>query len=114
MSKQELPAPWFLGLSEEYLRRSTFLAQVLRKIRRTYFSYFKTDYVRQSIAVNREGNCHRCGACCKLLYDCPFLGHDAHALPYCRIYGDLRPMACKNYPFDRADSEIEQCGFKFR
>ncbi|MEW6057206.1 MAG: hypothetical protein AB1540_11385 [Bdellovibrionota bacterium] len=113
-SKQLLVMPGFFGITEETLQKKTFLAQTLRKLRRFYFSIFRKDYIRQSVAVNREGECHRCGACCKLIYRCPFLGHDAQDLPYCRIYGDLRPGSCKNYPFDRVDSEIEQCGFKFK
>ena len=94
--------------------RDTALSQVLRKLRRAYFAIFHREYVRQTIAAEREGECHRCGACCALVYRCPFLGHDAQNLPYCRIYGDLRPGSCKNYPFDRVDSEIEQCGFRFK
>ncbi|MBI3544498.1 MAG: hypothetical protein HY075_14600 [Deltaproteobacteria bacterium] len=105
--------PGFFGLSEEFLSRNTYLSECLRKIRRGYFAVFHADYVKANIQ-ERQGECHRCGACCKLVYDCPFLGHDAHSLPYCRIYGDLRPGACKNYPFDRVDAEIEQCGFKFK
>lgn len=103
----------FFGLSEKYLGRNTFFAQFLRKTRRTFYALFRRKYVRESIANVRKGECHRCGACCKLLFECPFLGHDSQNLPYCRIYGDLRPAACKIYPFDKVDSEIEQCGFRF-
>ena len=113
MANPQLPMPKFLWFSEEFMKRDTLFSQFLRKSRRTYLSYFHPSYVKQAVAA-REGECHRCGACCKLLYDCPFLGHDSQNLPYCRIYGDLRPYACKNYPFDRVDSEIEQCGFKFK
>ena len=109
-----IPMPSFFGIPEAAMRKNTFFSQFLRKSRRGYFAMFHRDYVRQNIAVSRDGDCHRCGACCKLLYNCPFLGHDSQNLPYCRIYGDLRPGACKNYPFDRVDSEIEQCGFKFK
>src|SRR4051812_6135898 len=82
-------APWFLGLSEDFLMRKTMWARFFRKMRRAYFGIFHREYVRQSIE-SRKGDCHRCGACCELLYKCPFLGHDAQSLPYCRIYGDLR------------------------
>ena len=114
LNEQKIPEPKFLWFSDEVLMKKTFFSQFLRKVRRAYFAFFHRDYVRQSIAANREGECHRCGACCKLIYQCPFLGYDSENLPFCRIYGDLRPGACKNYPFDRADSEIEQCGFKFK
>lgn len=114
LNEPTISIPSFFGFSEETLRRYTFLSQFLRKFRRAYFAIFRRDYVRRSIAANREGECHRCGACCQLIYKCPFLGYDSESLPYCRIYGDLRPGSCKNYPFDRVDSEIEQCGFKFK
>lgn len=102
---------------QEFYRRNvvekTFFGQFLRKMRRTYLSYFRPEYIRQSIADNRKGECHRCGACCELVYRCPFLGRDAQNLPYCRVYGELRPGNCRNYPFDKVDSEIEQCGYSF-
>lgn len=89
------------------------LGQMIRKARRFYLGTFRQDYVARSIEANRQGECHRCGACCELVYKCPFLGRDSQKLPYCRIYGDLRPGSCRNYPFDAVDSEIERCGFKF-
>ena len=91
----------------------SFIGQFLRKTRRTYLSLFRADYVKKSIAENRKGDCHRCGACCELVYKCPFLGRDGQNLPYCRVYGELRPANCRNYPFDAVDSEIEQCGYRF-
>jgi hypothetical protein len=99
-----------------YDRKKTdprFVGQFLRKARRFYLGTFRPEYIARSIAENRKGDCHRCGACCELIYKCPFLGRDSQKLPYCRIYGDLRPENCRNYPFDVIDSEIERCGFKF-
>lgn len=89
------------------------LAQVLRKARRFYLGTFRPEYIQKSIAEKRKGECHRCGLCCELIYRCPFLGRDGENLPYCRIYGDLRPANCRNYPFDAVDSEVEQCGYRF-
>jgi hypothetical protein len=92
----------------------TFLGQLLRKLRRSYLGTFKPEVIQKSIKETRKGDCHRCGLCCELIYKCPFLGKDHQNLPYCRIYGDLRPANCKNYPFDETDSEIDQCGFTFK
>lgn len=92
----------------------SLVAQLLRKFRRFYLGTFKKDYIAANIAANREGDCHRCGLCCELIYRCPFLGKDAQKLPYCRIYGELRPANCRNYPFDAIDSEVDTCGFKFK
>lgn len=91
-----------------------FVSQVLRKARRFYLGTFRTERIKESIAKTRTGECHRCGACCELIYRCPFLGRDSKNLPYCRVYGDLRPANCRNYPFDVIDSEIKQCGFSFK
>ena len=98
--------------SRKIIERS-ILGQILRKGRRFIIGTFQPARVRASIEAGRSGECHRCGACCELLFRCPFLGRDAQNLPYCRIYGDLRPANCRNYPFDRIDSEIDRCGFRF-
>ncbi len=91
-----------------------FVGQLLRKLRRFYLGTFKPETIQKSIAETRQGDCHRCGLCCELIYKCPFLGKDHQNLPYCRVYGDLRPANCKNYPFDVTDSEIDQCGYSFK
>src|SRR3954451_6102982 len=96
------------------ITQRNLVGQVLRKLRRFYLGTFRPEYVEKAIAETRQGDCHRCGLCCELIYKCPFLGRDSQSLPYCRIYGDLRPANCKNYPFDDIDSEIDQCGFKFK
>ena len=100
-----------------YYRKKTersFLGQVIRKCRRFFLGTLHPDYIEKSIAETREGECHRCGLCCELVYRCPFFGRDAQNLPYCRVYGELRPANCRNYPFDAVDSEIDQCGFRFK
>jgi hypothetical protein len=102
--------PWY----EERLTKRNLFGQFLRKSRRFYLGTFKQDYIQKAIAETRGGECHRCGLCCELIYKCPFLGKDGENLPYCRIYGDLRPANCRNYPFDRMDSEIDQCGYTFK
>jgi hypothetical protein len=107
---------WFerlLTLYEQKVRERSLVGQFVRKFRRLYLGVFRKDYVAQSIAANRQGDCHRCGLCCQLIYKCTFLGKDGQGLPYCRIYGDLRPTNCRTYPFDSIDSEVDRCGFKF-
>lgn len=92
----------------------SLVGQFLRKSRRFYLGTFRPEYIQQAIAETRQGDCHRCGLCCELIYKCPFLGRDGQNLPYCRVYGDLRPANCRNYPFDASDSEIDTCGYKFQ
>jgi uncharacterized protein len=103
----------FYAFYRRKVLEKTFFGQLLRKLRRTYLSAFRPEYVQKSIAETRKGDCHRCGACCELVHRCPFLGRDGQNLPYCRVYGELRPGNCRNYPLDATDSEIEQCGYTF-
>lgn len=109
-------SPWgaLLAWYGRHKGRPGLLGQLLRKLRRFYLGTFRRDYIQKSIQETRTGECHRCGRCCELIYRCPFLGRDAQNLPYCRVYGDLRPANCRNYPFDAVDSEVEQCGFRFK
>lgn len=93
--------------------RQNFLTKVLRWLRRVYLTHFRPDYVEKATA-ERQGECNRCGACCALVYRCPFLGHDAENLPYCRVYGTLQPAHCRTYPFDRVDRDVEICSFSFK
>ena len=62
----------------------------------------------------RRGDCNRCGACCKILFRCPFLGTDAEGQYTCRIY-DKRFAQCRLYPLHAADlRELEgQCSYSF-
>lgn len=102
------------SLLDGWLKQKNIWGQFLRRWRRFYYGVFRKDYIARSITETRTGSCNRCGSCCKLVYNCPFLGSDVYNLPYCRIYGDLRPVNCHTYPFDKADSEVEICGFKFK
>lgn len=104
---------WQSWYAQKVVERS-FIGQLLRKLRRFYLGTFKPETIQKSIETTRTGECHRCGACCELIYRCPFLGRDSQNLPYCRVYGDLRPANCRNYPFDVIDSEVDRCGFKFK
>jgi hypothetical protein len=109
-------ATWWKRIQSWYERKvveRNLGGGTLRKLRRFYLGTFRKDYIQKSIAETRSGSCTRCGACCELVFRCPFLGKDAYNLPYCRVYGDLRPANCHNYPFDAVDSEVDICGFKF-
>ena len=110
---ERLRAAYWAWYDIKIVERS-LVGQVMRKWRRMYLGLFKKEYIQKAIAETRQGDCHRCGLCCELIYKCPFLGRDGQNLPYCRIYGDLRPTNCHTYPFDKIDSEIDTCGFTFK
>jgi Fe-S-cluster containining protein len=68
----------------------------------------------EPLLAKRQGECNRCGACCKILFRCPFLGTDADGQYTCRIY-DQRFAQCRLYPLRAADlRELEgQCSYTF-
>jgi len=66
------------------------------------------------LLLKRQGECNRCGACCKILFRCPFLGTDAEGQYTCRIY-DQRFAQCQLFPLRPADlRELgEECSYTF-
>jgi len=65
------------------------------------------------VAPNREGECLDCGACCKLMFRCPFLAYDKkRSKARCRIY-PLRFPACRKYPRAEAEQVCSPCGYRF-
>ncbi|MGK5084453.1 hypothetical protein WDW37_14255 [Bdellovibrionota bacterium FG-1] len=99
---------------EQRVEKRNLLGQFLRKWRRFFIGNFNPGHIQKAIDSTRSGECKRCGACCELLFRCPFLGRDGQNMPYCRVYGELRPTNCRNYPFDARDSEVDQCGYSFK
>lgn len=68
----------------------------------------------EALLAQRKGECNRCGACCKILFQCPFLGTDADGQYVCRIY-EKRFAQCRLFPLHARDLlELEQqCSFSF-
>ena len=66
------------------------------------------------LLAKRHGECNRCGACCKILFRCPFLGTDADGQYTCRIY-EKRFAQCRLYPLHAQDLlELEgECTYTF-
>lgn len=67
-----------------------------------------------------EGECLRCGLCCRINGDCPHLRVDGGGIAVCNVY-ERRPMGCKYWPtkadFERLRKEgfgwiIEKCGYR--
>ena len=93
------------------------LRQALGKARR----FFRANiYTRKNeeLLARRQGECTRCGACCKILIRCPFLVEKPENAPgdiySCSIYGS-RFNQCRLYPIvpkDLLDVE-EECGYTF-
>lgn len=57
--------------------------------------------------ARREGDCKRCGACCKLPVRCPF-----YINKKCSIY-ERRFKPCRVYPARKSDLVGVNCGYRF-
>jgi len=87
--------------------------QAQGKLRRFVSIRFRRDEVVESLAL-RRGDCNRCGACCEILFKCPFLKKHRDGTTTCGIYED-RPGQCRLFPIDRRDLQEVRgtCSFYF-
>ena len=77
-------------------------------VRRFYLTHFRQDYVESQIET-RQGECARCGTCCKIVFDCPYLEEDNQ----CTVYEE-RALQCRAFPIDGRDlEEVPECEFRF-
>jgi hypothetical protein len=83
------------------------------KLRRFVRIRFKKEEVVEALAL-RRGDCNRCGACCEILFKCPFLKKHDDGTTTCGIYED-RPSQCRLFPIDQRDlAEVRgTCSFYF-
>lgn len=89
----------------------------LGKLRRLWLVAFSRKTVEAKLE-RRRGACSRCGACCKLLFQCPAYD-ESDGQPKCLIYND-RPGVCGLFPLDEQDLRDrdivmpdKKCGFFF-
>jgi hypothetical protein len=87
--------------------------QAQGKLRRFVSANFRKDEVIASLAL-RQGECNRCGACCEILFKCPFLKKHRDQTTTCGIYED-RPNQCRLFPIEKRDlAEVRgTCSFYF-
>jgi hypothetical protein len=87
--------------------------QAQGKLRRFVSANFRKDEVIAQLAL-RRGECNRCGACCEILFKCPFLKKHADGTTTCGIYED-RPNQCRLFPIEKRDLEEVRgsCSFYF-
>jgi hypothetical protein len=98
---------------KQHFQDSRIILQSSGKLRRLWLVHFGKGYVQRQISI-RQGDCHQCGTCCKLLFPCPMLTKQG----LCLVYGTCRPQVCKVFPIDQRDiDEVKflgiQCGYRF-
>jgi hypothetical protein len=76
--------------------------QAVGKFRRFYKATFRPRNAAELLQL-RDGECNRCGRCCKILFRCPFLREDGDTYS-CRIYGH-HFASCKLFPLEPRDLE---------
>ncbi len=93
--------------------------QCVGKLRRFALHAVNEEYVAK-MARYRLGECLRCGLCCKLLFECPFLQNLPDGTGRCRIHG-RKPDNCAFFPIDERDLRERDslgaktpCGYRFR
>jgi hypothetical protein len=87
--------------------------QVQGKLRRFVSINFRKDEVIEKLTL-RRGDCNRCGACCEILFKCPFLRKHDDGTSTCGIYED-RPNQCRLFPLEQRDlAEVRgTCSYYF-
>jgi uncharacterized cysteine cluster protein YcgN (CxxCxxCC family) len=86
--------------------------QLQGKLRR----FFQASILREDtepLIAKRQGECNRCGECCKIVFRCPFLGEDKPGEYTCRIY-EHRFAQCQRFPLRARDlREVKACSYTF-
>ena len=87
--------------------------QAQGKIRRFLNTNFRKQEMVAALAL-RRGECNRCGACCELLFKCPFLKKKSDGTSLCGIY-ENRPNSCRLFPMEKRDIQELQgsCSYYF-
>ena len=88
------------------------------KMRRFAIGRLRRRNVHRQAAI-RQGECKRCGVCCKLLFQCPFLQDLPDGGTRCRIH-NTRPRNCRIFPISEKDLHERDllcphlpCGYSF-
>ena len=99
-------------------KRRSRLKRLLGPPRRFIWNVFRPHFVRANLA-KRSGACHRCGACCQLVWKCHYFTY-VNGIPSCKIYHRFRPRNCSNFPIDHHDLKDRNairpdlpCGFSW-
>jgi len=87
--------------------------QAQGKIRRFLNTNFRKQETIAALAL-RRGECNRCGACCELVFKCPFLKKQPDGSSLCGTYAN-RPNSRRLFPIEQRDiQEVKgTCSYYF-
>lgn len=80
------------------------------KIGRFVRHFLTPDDYRANMKKYQQGECNRCGSCCRIIFHCPFLQNLPDGTGHCTIYMTKHaPKACVIFPLDPGDlAEIKR------
>lgn len=89
------------------------------KMFNTWTTYFRPGTVAQWEEW-RQSECAHCGACCEILWRCPFLKTDEQGNSHCSVHSK-RPLPCRTFPIDPHSVELiskfrdveRSCSYRF-
>jgi hypothetical protein len=90
-------------------------------VHRYFVSILTPESIQKRSKSQLQGECNRCGHCCRIHFNCPFLHTEPDGLTHCTIYLTRHaPKVCVVFPLDPADlAEIKRsiepatCSFDF-
>ncbi|TNE48843.1 MAG: YkgJ family cysteine cluster protein [Deltaproteobacteria bacterium] len=74
------------------------------KLFNTWMTYFRPVSVNQWEEW-RQHECEHCGACCEILWRCPFLKTNEDGNSHCSVHSK-RPLPCRTFPIDPRSVEL--------
>jgi hypothetical protein len=112
--QQKLKVFW---LTLRHLSQSPHAMASINRFVQAFFRSAQPNHHDQQL----RGECNRCGHCCRLLFNCPFLAELPDGTTNCTIYLTKHaPKVCVVFPLDPADlAEIQRaispqtCSFYF-
>lgn len=89
---------------------SPFSMHTYMALRRTLLPQILPDELLYRWKPYQKGECNRCGACCRIQFECPFVVEDdGPTLTHCSIYqSPSAPKACLTFPIDPLDLHMLQ------
>src|ERR1041385_1199881 len=101
---------WMAKAVTKKVVQAPFSMHTFMALRRMVLPQILPDEVLHRWLAYRKGQCTRCGACCRVQFECPFMiKDDGPYVTHCRIYQtESAPKACHNFPLDPFDLHMLQ------
>lgn len=107
-SRQWMYWQMFRAVTKKVIR-APFSLHTWAALRRAMISNFLPDTLAYRYKAYQQGECNRCGLCCKIQFQCPFFLDEGEYNTRCSIYTTPHaPSACLKFPLDPTDLKLLQ------